>query len=365
MLGMKADNLPSEKKRKPTLRDIAELTGVTIATVSRILNNKGNFRASSEVRANVITAAKSLGYLSEMSAQYLNAPPSQLIGILCGSDANTLSNLDAAVLEGIAGILMGAGYQPMIILGEAKETSNRIPSLRIKGALLLSPQADEVLAELDQRRIPYISLTEQCGQAIARVLPDEKEAIKRLLSYLTSLGHNRLAFASTCQSSVSDVIQEGRYQQIASVARELDLEASSLHEANSPRASKHLMKLLRSGERTAVIACDHHAAFDVLAAAYNDGLRIPHDFSLACCTDQYPVCVGPPSITAIHLPGREIGRVAASLLVEHLSGNGKTTTDAIVQVSAELITRSSTARPKTLVISAEDMPKRSHSSIMP
>jgi DNA-binding LacI/PurR family transcriptional regulator len=96
------------------------------------------------------------------------------------------------------------------------------------------------------------------------------------------------------------------------------------------------------GGATAIITYDHAIAVTVLGAAYGMGLRIPQDFSLVCFNDVFPVSILYPSLTAVAVAGREIGRLGADLLLNHLM-TPQAHTGRVIRVAEDLIVRSSTA----------------------
>ena len=93
-----------------------------------------------------------------------------------------------------------------------------------------------------------------------------------------------------------------------------------------------------------MITYDHQIGVMVLGAAYGLGLRIPQDFSLVCFNDVFPVSITYPSLTAVAVAGREIGRLGADLLLNHLL-SPQPHSGRELRVAEDLIVRNSTAPP--------------------
>jgi DNA-binding LacI/PurR family transcriptional regulator len=100
---------------------------------------------------------------------------------------------------------------------------------------------------------------------------------------------------------------------------------------------------------TAVVTYDHQLAVMLVGAAHEASLRIPHDFSLICFNDVFPVALLPPPLTAVAVSGREMGRRGAELLLNRLispARDDQTTRE--VRVPEDLVVRASTAPPPLL-----------------
>jgi len=96
------------------------------------------------------------------------------------------------------------------------------------------------------------------------------------------------------------------------------------------------------GGATAVITYDHRIAFMILGASQAMGLRVPQDFNLICFNDVFPSAIIYPSLTCIAVPGREMGHIAAELLLNRLA-TPKQSSGQEVRVAEHLIARASTA----------------------
>jgi DNA-binding LacI/PurR family transcriptional regulator len=127
-------------------------------------------------------------------------------------------------------------------------------------------------------------------------------------------------------------------------AREHHIELVSGHDTPFSSAAMFLREAVIDGGATGVISYDHQIATALVGASYELGLRIPHDFSLICFNDLFPVKLLPPPLTAISVAGQEMGRMGADLLLNSLSRT-RPKTPRLVRVSESLVVRASTAAP--------------------
>jgi LacI family repressor for deo operon, udp, cdd, tsx, nupC, and nupG len=110
--------------------------------------------------------------------------------------------------------------------------------------------------------------------------------------------------------------------------------------------SEFLRSVVNEGGATAAVTYDHQLAVMLVGAAREVGLRIPHDFSLICFNDVFPVALLPPPVTAVAVSGREMGRRGAELLLNRLispARDDQTTRE--IRVPEDLVVRASTAPP--------------------
>jgi DNA-binding LacI/PurR family transcriptional regulator len=135
-----------------------------------------------------------------------------------------------------------------------------------------------------------------------------------------------------------------RYETLLSAAKKHRMELVLGHDQPFTQATDFLNLTVKANGATAIITYDHRIAVRLVGAATTMGLRIPHDFSLICFNDVYPVDLLAPPITAIAVSGREMGRVGADLLLKQLQSK-RPQKVCEIRIPEDLVVRGSTAPP--------------------
>jgi len=331
--------------KRPTITDVARLCGVTAATVSRVLNDrKKNFSTTEAVRTKIWDTARQLGYVPDLSARSLSLRNTRVIGLFASPQTHVAEGINESLLEGIAETLHSGGYDVFFGLSPVRSTKNALPFWRFDGAVLMQAPKTETVAEMDLRRVPYVCVNERVGKPVAYVLADDAMGMKRTISHLTQLGHKRFAYANARAAYFSHYSVNERYGTLLSAAREQTIRLVPGHDTPFHSPAEFVRSTIIEGGATAMITYDHQIAVMVLGAAYGLGLRIPQDFSLVCFNDVFPVSITYPSLTAVAVAGREIGRLGADLLLNHLL-SPQPHSGRELRVAEDLIVRSSTAPP--------------------
>ena len=327
---------------RPTLTDVAKLSGVTPATVSRVLNNKQKFSASEAVREKIFAAAKRLGYAPDLAARNLNRQSTNIIGVFTSPKTHVAEGIYELLFEGIAEVIEASEYDVFFNLSTAR--NHALPFWRFDGAVLLQSPPHEMVEELDRRRVPYVCVNEKIGKPVVQVLADDRMGMRRAVEHLHQLGHHRISYANARATYLTHYSVTERYETLMEAARDLGIELARGHDVPFCSASEFLRDCVVSEKATAIITYDHHIAVMIVGAAHAMGLRIPQDFSIICFNDVFPVALLPTPITAVSVSGREMGRIGAGLLLNSMVGTKAAPTKEI-RIPEELVVRWSTAPP--------------------
>jgi LacI family transcriptional regulator, galactose operon repressor len=331
--------------KRPTITDVARLCGVTAATVSRVLNDrKKNFSTTEAVRQKIWDTARQLGYVPDLSARSLSLRNTRVIGLFASPQTHVAEGINESLLEGIAETLHAGGYDVFFGMSPVRSTKNPLPFWRFDGAVLMQAPKSETVTEMDLRRVPYVCVNERVGQPVAFVLADDAMGMKRAISHLTQLGHKRLAYANARAAYFSHYSVNERYGTLLSAARDQLIKLVAGHDTPFHSPAEFVRSAVIEGGATAVITYDHQIAVMLLGAAYGLGLRVPQDFSVICFNDVFPVAMLYPPLTAVAVAGREMGRLGADLLLNHLL-SPQPHAGRDIRVSEDLIVRGSTAPP--------------------
>lgn len=338
-----ADGLPG---RRVTVRDIAAHSGVSIATVSRVLN--GQTRVLPETRDLVLRTAERLrtrrpgagaapGSRSVPGAVYLRCPYllTDYFGLIVSSIAETLA------LHGRAVVLDA---------GTAAQQVSVLPSLPSRpgteGAIvILPPEPGEQLTALRAAGFPFVVVDPRTPvpRDIAAVSAAHFAGARTVTAHLTGLGHRRIGMIAGPHNWLAGQARLAGH--VSALA-----EAGVLHPAELTRAGEPTTEfgyraagdLLDLPQRPTALACfNDKTAVGALAAAAERGLRVPADLSVTGFDDLDLAQATSPMLTTVRQPLAEMGRMAVSLLIRLLDGHQL---EALhVELATDLIIRSSTA----------------------
>ena len=329
--------------KRPTLSDVARSCGVTAATVSRVLNHKrgNNFSTSEELRLKIFATSEELGYQPDSNARSLSIGDSSVVGLFASPRTHVAEGINEALIEGIVETLHAGGYEVFFEMTPIHREKHRLPQWRFDGAILMEGPKTETVRELDVRGVPYVFVNERIGDAVGHVLADDVMGMKRAIAHLAQLGHRRFAYANVRIGLSAHYSIFDRYNTLREAAASGTIELVGCHETPFDSPAEFLQHTVIRAGATAIIAYDHRAAIGLLGAAQQAGLRVPEDFSLVSFNDVFPVSLLNPGLTVVAVPGREMGRLAADLLLNHLI-SPRERKGREVRVAEDLIVRGST-----------------------
>ena len=331
-----------------TIQEVAKRAGVSLGTVSRVLN--GQKTVGPEIRARVERAICDLGYRPNALAQNMRRGHSRAVGIMLREF--TLPVL-AGFIKAVQQVLRSAGYS-LILAGSDDQREREIELLdalssrRIDGLILTtSSEADEELLERQEAlQIPVVLLDRTVPANCDALLIDHRTVVCRAVEYLLSLGHRRIALL-TGSESVRPAAERvlGYRDAFAQAGVELDPDLIRTRSFTTEFGYRETLVLLsRRPPPTAFIAGGIAMLPGVLRAVRERGLRVPDDVSVIGSCDSDLAELGTPPISVLRWDYVRLGRVAAELLLERLEGD-RNGPPRRITVEAELIIRGSCAPP--------------------
>ncbi|MGW1910791.1 LacI family DNA-binding transcriptional regulator [Streptomyces sp. NPDC002076] len=328
-----------------SIKDVAAEAGVSVATVSRVLNAHPS--VSADARTRVLAAVEALGYRPNAVARSLRTDQTRTLGLVISDVLNPYFTELARSVEEEARAL---GYS--VIIGNADEQpelqDHHVRNLlerRIDG-LLVSPTDGGSPLMLDAARAgtPMVFVDRWIpGVDVPVVRADGRRAIRDLVAHLYALGHRRLAIiagpaATTTGSERVEAFREamGEYGLPLPEAYtgQGDFQAES-----GRRVTEGFLDLPEPPE--VVFATDNLMALGALDAVRARGLRVPDDLALAAFDDIPWFVHTDPPVTAIAQPTGELGRAAVRALVDRIEGRAA----ASVALTARLVVRRSCGEP--------------------
>jgi LacI family transcriptional regulator len=326
---------------RPTIRQVAERAGVSIATASRALNDRGD--VSAETRERVREAATSLAYSVDRSARALVTQQTRLVATVVGDNAGhrDLSLIFfGKVLAALSHGLAQAGYEAVLL-----QPLDVDPQQRFDAAVLIGVDDDDPLvAELARRDVPLVGVDVRCaGARTAYVGSDHAGGVRLALAHLYALGHRRIAHVAGAQNTVAGAERLGAFR-AESTRLGLDLSGGYVRQGDFSSASgyREACALLALPERpTAVVAASDLMALAALQAIREVGLEPGRDVAVVGFDDLEAAALAYPPLTTIRQDRRELGTLAATraiALIENPEAAARTTI-----LPVELVVRASSA----------------------
>jgi LacI family transcriptional regulator len=330
-----------------TIRQIADLAGVSIATVSRVLNGRGD--VSDETRDAVTRIIRENGYTANRSARGLSAGRTGLVGVLVPL---VYPAYFSGILAGAAEALSERDLQ--IVLSPTGGEHDREVSVVDRlhgvsdGALMILPEesSEELQKLLDGGyRFVVIDPLMPLAEGIPSVSAAHTSGAAQAMRHLLDLGHRRIAQITGPRGWLATEDRRRGYLSALAAAGILPdpaLEVEAIPEI--PPGREAAAQLLDLPERpTAIFAFNDNIAIGAIQAARARGLRVPEDLSVVGFDDVEGATIVTPALTTVRQPLAEMGRTAVSLLTRLLEGNRVETLH--VELATRLIVRDSTALP--------------------
>lgn len=311
----------SARGGSPTIVDVAREAGVSIKTVSRVLNHEPGVHEST--REQVLKVVEALRYRPKQSARSLAGGRSFLIGLLYYDPSAIFVG---SVQQGATLRCRELGYHLVVesLHNDAPDLRQQIDrmvlALRPDGMILTPPLCDnpEVLAALRESGTPCVLMSpERDLRGVPSVRMDDVHAAEEITNLLLSLGHQRIAFIKgPPDQSASGLRYQGFVNALRAHGLEPDPELIQPGQFTfaSGRDAAHQL-LSRRQRPTAVFASNDDMALGVLAAAQRLGLSVPGELSVAGFDDSPTAALVWPPLTTVRQPVAEMARAAVEMLV--------------------------------------------------
>ncbi|KEQ23550.1 LacI family DNA-binding transcriptional regulator [Paenibacillus tyrfis] len=328
--------------KKVSIWDVVKKSGLSLVTVSKVLNNSPTVRESN--RQKVLQAIQELDYRPNAAARNLARGSTGLIGL-------TLITLQDSVFDGIVHAVNEAleenGYFLALNVcsspdGGLKPTNFLFQEDRVDGIIVLSPMEEEqYVLELKRKKIPFVIIDNQIEKTNATTVNvDNYTGGYEATKHLIGLGHTRIAHVSGPELFLS-ARERRRGFEAAMAEAGLTPLAVACTEFNIRSGFDVAKEWLRSGNvPTAVFAGEDGLALGVMDAFRDEGYRIPRDISIVGYDDQVFAADIHPRLTTVRQPMEQMGQQAVRLLLKLIDGSMKRNTS--VCLKPELIVREST-----------------------
>ncbi|MFB4281469.1 MULTISPECIES: LacI family DNA-binding transcriptional regulator [unclassified Nonomuraea] len=333
-----------EGRARATVRDVAAETGLSIATVSRVLNGQSN--VAPHTRELVLRA---VGRLGDQAPRPRAAPdaPGGAVYVRC---PYVLTDYFGLIVSSVGETIELHGRQMILGAGEAAQGSAVLPGLPdrpgVAGAILiLPPEPGDELVRLRDRGFPFVVIDPRTPppKDIVAVSAAHFAGGRKLMAHVVELGHRRVGIiGGPVRWLPSEARLAGYTASLADAgvlpAPELLRNVPEPSMEHGYRAACELLDLPR--RPTALVAFNDKMAVGALRAAAERGLGVPGDLSVAGFDDIDVSRAASPALTTVRQPLEEMGRMAVTLLMRLLSRH---TLEALhVSLGTELVVRGST-----------------------
>lgn len=324
--------------KKPSIKDVAALAGVSPTTVSQVLN-KRNDHFPPETVARVMAAQQELGYVPNQSAKSLRGNANPMIGVLVPSLRNPffadLMQSMQAHAHGIADLIFFSAADDEIEQGILTLIGRGVNGLVIARML---PNALDVADYLAKQHVPYVVLDQTNSEAITdSVKTEEYQGGQAVAEHLLALGHQKLAVVKP------DLMTENMQERFNGFMESLPVDVT-VNEFKT-RLSKHgglaISHRVADSLATAVFVLNDEMAIGVLRGLKDSGIQVPEQISVVGYdnTDYAEFTV--PSLTTVTQPVWRMGQVALDMILARLKD--PTLPQQVLRLETKLIVRESTA----------------------
>lgn len=350
----------SGDKSMATIRDVAKESGVSVATVSYVINN-GPRPVGALTRERVLDVMRRMNYRPNATAQRLAGRQMHTVGVLFGYiEAEILTNPYAAtVLQGILSAAREVRYNVTLFSTpwvSAEVSAVEFRDGRTDGILVIAPVMDsDVIRGLSELGIPVVGVSSPSQViGVPYVEVNNDKGARLAVQYLLSLGHTKIAYFGGDENHTDILMRRNAF--IAAM-KEAGLTVPPTHIPEGTydwdKARPNIRRLLTlPGRPTAIFAGNDTLAILCLEAARELNLRVPEDLSIIGFDDLPTASVVSPPLSTVRQPLTEIGAQAMRLLVQSIEAEENSgelpdvlNTSKGVLLEPELIIRGSSGPP--------------------
>jgi LacI family transcriptional regulator, galactose operon repressor len=331
------------EQRRVTIGDVAAAAGVSIATVSKVIN--GRYGVAAQTLARVRAVIDELGYESSIVAQSLRSHRTNVIGIVVAD----IEPFSAELLKGAARAVHGSGYELVVYsgggLGRAQAGWERRYLSRVSGTLtdgtvLVTPTVVDAV-----NSAPVVAVDPHTGpSSLPTVASDNLKGAITATEHLIGLGHRRIGFLAGRPDLESARLREQGYRQAmaaAGLAVGPELVRIGGYDSESAGEPVRQMLALPAGQRpTAVFAANDVSALETMRVAAELGLPIPDGLSVIGFDNIPESALSQPGLTTIEQPIQRMGYEAVRILIGLIDGTA-TGAELSITLPTALVVRQS------------------------
>jgi DNA-binding LacI/PurR family transcriptional regulator len=328
------------------MREVAERAGVSVTTVSHVLN-RTRF-VSPETRKRVQQAIRELRFYKDAHARRLASGRSDFFGLIVSDITNPffpelIRGFESAALgRRFDTLLCDTNYDPR----RAESGVRMMIENKVRGvAIMTSELAPHLIEDLTANHVAVVSLDlGAVGSYTANIRVDYAQGIRQAINHLHKLGHSEIAFISGPLGVRSATVRrEAFFSALHSYGLSSERTVEGDHQVGGGMAAARA--LLAQGKAPTAILCSNDlTAIGAMAALREAGLQIPEEVSVVGFDDIYFASLTTPPLTTVGLPRHRVGKLAFEALQNILRTKKRQGSEYVVET--ELVLRNSTAQPK-------------------
>jgi DNA-binding LacI/PurR family transcriptional regulator len=337
-------------KKNATIRDVARAANVSVATVSRILNDKPD--VSGETRQKVLDVIDELGYARSLQWKQITSGKTRVITLHYPYKLAISNQVSLHFITGVTTACEERGYSLHLVTQSLDENSllDFYRTSQSDGLILMEIRLDDWRVNLLRRQnLPFVIIGRcENNDGVNYVDYDFQSAVTVAIDHLTELGHQNIAFVSVItdpeQNHYGPSVRALQgYEKVCAEHNLTSLYCEAENGFESVKlATLNLMR--RHPEVTAIVTIFDTAIAAINSAINSLGLSIPDDVSFVGLGDEHGTELTSPSLTVLHFPAYSMGYDAARILIDELEKNTRTTKQILVE--PKLVIRSSTGLVK-------------------
>jgi LacI family transcriptional regulator len=307
-----------------TVKQIAEMAGVSVNTVSRALNGKPD--VNENTRQRVLEVAKKLGYVPNRSALSLKKQKTHIVGVIIEDNANPFW---AEVLKGVESAAKSKGYH-VILVNTSRNYEDEIEGIRMMlerrvDGILIAPNQKKYddLFELKKLGVPFVIMGRHIKEfeelGIPMVYSDEISGGYRATKHLIERGCKRIAFiGAQPYNTASKERCEGYKKALKEAGLEINTKLIKTGGIEIEGGYKSVKELVENGiQFDGIFAYNDLMAFGVLKALKELNLKVPEDVKVVGYDDIPYSSIITPSLTTMRIKKQEMGKEAFEILFDH------------------------------------------------
>lgn len=317
-----------------TIKDIARICGVSVSTVSRVLNNRPD--VSEAVRQRVLSTVENMGYIPNNSARDLVRSKSDAIGVVVRGTGNLFFS---DLLKTISREIDRSGYTMVLHFIDSDADEVKAGAIlerekKLRGLLFLGGRYDYTPSELTLIGVPYVccSYTNCFGslreEDYSSVSIDDHMTAYKAVEHLIDMGHRRIAVLVPQSNDRS--VSELRYNGFRAALRDRGIEFDSRLMVETggcfemPETYEGMCEIIRRGvDFTAVFTFSDTTAIAAMKALEEHGRHVPEDCSMIAIDGLKVSEYISPTLTTMVQPVEEMGRESVNILLDMLEGGGE------------------------------------------
>lgn len=334
------------ENKNVTIKDVAELAGVSKSTVSRVLSDSP--RISQATKNKVYEAMKELGYHPNEIARSLANSKSNTLGIVMpnGTDEFYSNSFFQESLRGISHIAMEKGYDILISTSKNSElevAKKFIQSKKVDGIILMRSRVqDETIEFLRRARFPFVLIGSSLEYDDVNVVDNDNFlASYQLTEHIINRGRKKIAFIGGNEASVVTVKRIEGYKKALKIAGLQEInEFIMTDDFQEQNGYNSVEKLFQMKERPdGIIVADDMVCIGVMKKLKELGCKVPEDIAVGAFNDSMFSKYSTPAITSVEVCSMTLGEKAATMLIKLIN---KENVEQKIIVSHSLLIREST-----------------------